>query len=101
MDDDLAEILGRIEQKLDSIMDALMTKKGGAATGSAGNVKPSEQGSEEEVDETSDAGGRMACPECGSLKIKDMKDTKNVLRYSGGIPIYKTKHVCVQCGYEW
>ena len=101
MDDDLAEILGRIEQKLDSIMDVLMSKKGGAAAGSGGNVKPSETGAEEEAEEAPDVGGRMACPECGSLKIKDMKDPKNVLRYSGGIPIYKTKHVCQQCGYEW
>ena len=99
MDDDIAEVLGRIEEKLDSIIDMLGKK--GIKTGGEGNIKPTDKKFDEQMEDMPESGGRAQCPECGSLKVKDMKDKNRVLSMSGGIAIYATKHVCNECGHEW
>jgi len=101
VDEDVADALGRIESKLDSVIEMLQGKKGGARAGGEGNVKPSDKNFDDEMAEMPESSGRLQCPECGSLKVKEMKDKNTVLSMSGGIAIYRTKHVCSQCGAEW
>ncbi|OLS12331.1 MAG: hypothetical protein RBG13Loki_3980 [Promethearchaeota archaeon CR_4] len=103
MDDDLKEILARIEKKVDTLAEVVETLKGkGAKASSEAYVKPSEKKVDHEAAEVPDSGGsRTKCPKCGSLKVTAHKDMKRVLSYSGGIPIYATKTVCNQCSNEW
>jgi len=103
MDDDLKEILARIEKKIDTLAEAVESMKGkGAKVTGEGQVKPSEKKINDKVSELPDtAGSRMKCPKCGSLKVTQHKDMKKVLNYSGGMAIYGTKMVCNQCSNEW
>ncbi len=102
MDDDLKETLERIEIKIDLLTKAVEALKGkGPKMAGEGLVKPSEKKVDDEVSELPDTSGRAKCPKCGSLKVTEMKDTKKPLSYSGGVPLYATKHVCNKCSHEW
>ena len=101
MDDDVAEALGRIESKLDSVIEMLQGKKAGARAGGEGNIKPSDRTYDDKMAEMPESSGRTQCPECGSLKVKEMTDKSKPLSMSGGMTIYAKKHVCGQCGAEW
>ncbi len=102
MDRDLELILERIEQKIDALTNAVEALKGkGPKVAGEGLVKPSDKKMDDQVGELPEAEGRTHCPKCGSLKVTEMKDTKKVLSYSGGFPIYAIKHVCNKCSNEW
>jgi predicted RNA-binding Zn-ribbon protein involved in translation (DUF1610 family) len=44
--------------------------------------------------------GRLACPQCGNTKVKEMEDKDNVISFIP-TPIYGTKYMCPVCKAEW
>lgn len=101
------DLLGKMNEKLDNVLDAV---KGGAPAAAvpstevteAGTPKPSElvdkQKQEELEAERPPVEGRRVCPACGSTEFRTEEDKSKVLYQQGGMKIYQKKYICKKCG---
>jgi DNA-directed RNA polymerase subunit RPC12/RpoP len=69
------EYIAKISEDLGNIMDKPDTREGSPA-------------------------GRLQCPKCSSLKVREVEDKDNVVSFIPK-PIYGTKYICTDCKNEW
>ena len=106
-EEEVLNLLRRIDEKLDKILDSNSSKaKSAKSTTPMGDnyVKPStvveKQEEEERAKEKPPVEGRRICPACGGTSFNTEEDKSQVLFQQSGIKIHAKKYICRNCGTE-
>ena len=104
---EILSLLRKIDEKLDKLLgtSSLEGESAKAATPPKDEyVKPSvvveKQEEEEKAEIKPPVEGRRVCPKCGGITFNKEEDKSQVLFQQGGMKIYRTRHICKNCGTE-